>query len=99
MIKTEQFAQLAKKLHIQFTDLHLLARAFTHRSFLNEHRNSGLEHNERLEFLGDAVLELVVTDFLYKNYPNSCLYEGNKVKSRNSNFSTQRKNKENPNGF
>lgn len=69
MIKTEQFAQLAKKLHIQFTDLHLLARAFTHRSFLNEHRNSGLEHNERLEFLGDAVLELVVTDFLYKNYP------------------------------
>ncbi len=69
MIKTEQFAQVAKKLEIQFTDLHLLARAFTHRSFLNEHRNSGLEHNERLEFLGDAVLELVVTDFLYKNYP------------------------------
>lgn len=46
----------------------LLITAFTHRSYLNEHRKSASEHNERLEFLGDAVLELVVTDFLYKNY-------------------------------
>ena len=47
----------------------LLERAFTHRSYLNEHPKLGLEHNERLEFLGDAVLEIVVTDFLYRKYP------------------------------
>jgi ribonuclease-3 len=68
MIKIEKFHELEKKLGIQFKDIHILAKAFTHRSYLNEHRNSGLEHNERLEFLGDAVLELVVTDFLYKTY-------------------------------
>jgi ribonuclease III len=55
---------------VQFTDITLLERAFTHRSYLNEHPKLGLEHNERLEFLGDAVLELVVTDFLYRTYPN-----------------------------
>lgn len=69
MIQTERFHELTKKLDIEFKDIHLLARAFTHRSYLNEHRNSGLEHNERLEFLGDAVLELVVTNFLYTTYP------------------------------
>ncbi|MEX0919064.1 MAG: ribonuclease III [Candidatus Paceibacterota bacterium] len=47
----------------------LYEQAFTHRSYLNEHRQSALEHNERLEFLGDAVLELVVTDYLYREYP------------------------------
>ncbi len=55
---------------VKFTDTSLLERAFIHRSYLNEHPNAGLEHNERLEFLGDAVLELVVTDYLYRNYPN-----------------------------
>jgi len=55
---------------IQFHNLSLLERAFIHRSYLNEHPKLGLEHNERLEFLGDAVLELVVTDYLYRNYPN-----------------------------
>ncbi len=55
---------------VNFTDEKLLERAFIHRSYLNEHPTLGLEHNERLEFLGDAVLELVVTDFLYRNYPN-----------------------------
>ncbi|HEY2003626.1 MAG TPA: ribonuclease III [Candidatus Saccharimonadia bacterium] len=55
---------------INFQDPSLLERAFVHRSYLNEHPKLGLEHNERLEFLGDAVLELVVTDFLYRNYPN-----------------------------
>ncbi|MEI7750162.1 MAG: ribonuclease III [Candidatus Moraniibacteriota bacterium] len=48
----------------------LFQEAITHRSYLNEHRGYKLEHNERLEFLGDAVLELVVTDYLYRNYPN-----------------------------
>lgn len=61
---------LEQELKVQFKDRSLLERAFIHRSYLNEHPNLGLEHNERLEFLGDAVLELVVTDHLYKNYPN-----------------------------
>lgn len=51
-----------------FGDVNLLVTAFTHRSYLNEHRKTALEHNERLEFLGDAVLELVVTEHLYNNY-------------------------------
>lgn len=52
----------------EFKDIDLLITAFTHRSYVNEHRKSVSEHNERLEFLGDAVLELVVTDFLFNNY-------------------------------
>ena len=52
----------------QFSDLDLLRSAVTHRSYLNEHKEATWEHNERLEFLGDAVLELVVTDFLFKKY-------------------------------
>ena len=51
-----------------FKQPQLLRTAFTHRSYLNEHRRSTSSHNERLEFLGDAVLELVVTEHLYKNY-------------------------------
>jgi len=51
-----------------FSQINLLVTAFTHRSYLNEHKKTALEHNERLEFLGDAVLELVVTEFLYNNY-------------------------------
>lgn len=51
-----------------FENPEVLVTAFTHRSYVNEHRKSAKEHNERLEFLGDAVLELVVTEFLYKNY-------------------------------
>ncbi|HVQ44281.1 MAG TPA: ribonuclease III [Candidatus Saccharimonadia bacterium] len=58
------------RIGIKFNDVSLLERAFTHRSYLNEHPKLGLEHNERIEFLGDAVLELVVTDHLYRNYPN-----------------------------
>lgn len=58
-----------KSLGVDFSDPGLLLTAFTHRSWLNEHRRQrGLEHNERLEFLGDAVLELVSTEFLYKLY-------------------------------
>lgn len=55
-------------LHVTFNDISLLVTAFTHRSYLNEHRKTVKEHNERLEFLGDAVLELVVTEYLYGNY-------------------------------
>ena len=51
-----------------FKDIQLLVTAFTHRSYINEHRRTASEHNERLEFLGDAVLELVVTEYLYSHY-------------------------------
>ncbi len=56
-------------LEVTFKDTLLLLSAVTHRSYLNEHREANWEHNERLEFLGDAVLELVVTDFLFAKYP------------------------------
>ena len=56
------------KLGFEFSNIDLLVTALTHRSYVNEHRKSVSEHNERLEFLGDAVLELVVTDFLFNNY-------------------------------
>lgn len=55
---------------VKFTNRDLLQQVFVHRSYLNEHRGFTLGHNERLEFLGDAVLELVVTEHLYSNYPN-----------------------------
>ncbi|HEX7259925.1 MAG TPA: ribonuclease III [Candidatus Saccharimonadia bacterium] len=64
------FDDLQAQLGVQFKNPELLERAFIHRSYLNEHPKSGLEHNERLEFLGDAVLELAVTDYLYSTYPN-----------------------------
>lgn len=63
-------AEFQSQLGYEFKDPTLLERAFVHRSYLNEHPRLGLEHNERLEFLGDAVLELVVTDHLYRHYPN-----------------------------
>lgn len=58
------------KLHATFNDIELLMMAFTHRSYLNEHKKTVHAHNERLEFLGDAVLELVVTEYLYATYPD-----------------------------
>lgn len=57
-----------QKLGFEFTNLELLITALTHRSYVNEHKKSVSEHNERLEFLGDAVLELVVTEYLYSNF-------------------------------
>lgn len=57
-----------EKLGFDFDNIQLLVTALTHRSYVNEHKKSVSEHNERLEFLGDAVLELVVTDFLYRNF-------------------------------
>jgi len=65
------FAKFEKKIGITFKDKDILKQAFTHRSYLNEHRDSELVHNERLEFLGDAVLELIVTEHLYEKYPDS----------------------------
>ena len=65
----EKLVELQKKIGIEFKNTDILLQALTHRSYLNENTSWPLEHNERLEFLGDAVLELVVTDHLYKNYP------------------------------
>ena len=64
------FSQFEKKTNIVFNDKKLLEQAFIHRSFINENTGSHLSHNERLEFLGDAVLELIVTDYLYNKYPD-----------------------------
>lgn len=61
---------LAKKIGIKFKNIELLRQAVTHRSYLNENRDYALDHNERLEFLGDAVLELIITEYLYNNYRN-----------------------------
>lgn len=62
----QEFAQAT--LGFTFTDPSILVMAFTHRSYINEHKKSAEQHNERLEFLGDAVLELVVTEYLYETY-------------------------------
>lgn len=62
----QEFA--SKQLGLEFEDITLLVTALTHRSYVNEHKKSTTIHNERLEFLGDAVLELVVTDFLYRTF-------------------------------
>ena len=70
MKKAVDFSLFEKKITVSFKDQNLLKQAFTHRSYINENPGVKLSHNERLEFLGDAVLELIVTDFLYKKYPN-----------------------------
>ena len=62
-------SELEEILGAHFSDQLVLKSAITHRSYLNEHKEATWDHNERLEFLGDAVLELVVTDFLFKKYP------------------------------
>ncbi len=69
MTNQVDFTEFEKLAGLHFTEKALLKQAFVHRSYINENKNSGLAHNERLEFLGDAVLELVITDFLYKKYP------------------------------
>ena len=66
---TELLETFEQKIDYIFTDKSLLSSAFTHRSYLNEQSNKSTEHNERLEFLGDAVLELAVTKYLYNSYP------------------------------
>lgn len=71
MNKTNNLSKLGKNIGIKFKNQDLLGQAFVHRSYLNENPGCGLEHNERLEFLGDAVMELVVTNHLFKNYPNN----------------------------
>ena len=65
-----KYFNLEKIININFSDRKLLENAFIHRSFLNEHKNSHLRSNERLEFLGDSVLSLITSVYLFKNYPD-----------------------------
>jgi ribonuclease-3 len=65
----KDFSKLEKKLSLKFKNKDLLIQAFVHRSYLNENPDFRVSNNERLEFLGDAVLEQVVTEYLYQKYP------------------------------
>lgn len=97
MQDTAKFQDFAKtKLGTTFNDISLLVTAFTHRSYVNEHKKTTKEHNERLEFLGDAVLELVVTEFLYKNYsePEGILTNWRSALVRTESISQAAKNNE-----
>jgi len=68
-MQTAPYQEFAReKLGFEYKSIELLVTALTHRSYVNEHKKSVTEHNERLEFLGDAVLELVVTDYLFRNF-------------------------------
>jgi len=68
-MQTAPYQEFAReKLGFEFKNIDLLVTALTHRSYVNEHKKSVSEHNERLEFLGDAVLELSVTDYLFRNF-------------------------------
>lgn len=68
--RREKFIALEKRIGIEFANKQLLQQVFVHRSYLNENPGFPLKHNERLEFLGDAVLELIVTEHLFQNFPN-----------------------------
>ncbi len=74
------FKPLQENINIHFHDSYFLKQAFTHSSYVNEHRRKNLEDNERLEFLGDAVLELAVSDYLFKHFPD--MKEGEMTKLR-----------------
>ncbi|MDT8317140.1 MAG: ribonuclease III [bacterium] len=80
--KTEDLDQLQERLGYRFKSLDLLQDALTHKSFLNENRHLDVRDNERMEFLGDAVLDLVVTDLLYNKFPE--MKEGDLSKKRSS---------------
>ncbi len=77
---TKSLRQWTAELQVQFRDIALLEAAFTHSSFKNEHRQANLTDNERLEFLGDAVLELCVSQYLYRQYPHAV--EGDMTRMR-----------------
>lgn len=69
-MEANNLTKLQKSLKVVFKDKSLLRQALVHRSYLNEHPEFKMGHNERLEFLGDAVLEIVVTEYLFLNFPN-----------------------------
>ena len=74
------FKSLQDNIGIRFQSIKFLKLAFTHSSYVNEHKNRNLQDNERLEFLGDAVLELTVSDYLYRAFPD--MKEGHMTKLR-----------------
>lgn len=67
---TSKYKTLESKININFKDRSLIENVFIHRSYLNEHKSSKISSNERLEFLGDSVLSLITSVYLFKNYPN-----------------------------
>ncbi len=67
----KDFSKLEELINIKFKNIDLLRQAVVHRSYLNEHPEFNLPHNERIEFLGDAVLEIIITEYLYINYPET----------------------------
>lgn len=67
----DNYQQLAQSLSCEFKNLNLLKQALVHRSYLNENNDLPYSHNERLEFLGDAVLEIIVTEYLYHQFPDT----------------------------
>lgn len=79
-VQEKRFNQFQEDIGIQFHDVQLLTTAFTHSSYVNEHRKKPSEDNERLEYLGDAVLELTVSQFLFQKYPT--MSEGELTKLR-----------------
>ena len=81
-MENHQFELLEKKSGYHFQNPHLLKQAMTHSSYANEHKAKGYHDNERLEFLGDAVLEVVSSEFLFRHYP--ALPEGDLTKLRAS---------------
>lgn len=78
--KLEQFREFQQRISVHFKNEKLLYQAFTHSSYVNEHRKKPYEDNERLEFLGDAVLELTISQFLFAKYP--AMSEGDLTKLR-----------------
>ncbi|MGN0400606.1 MAG: ribonuclease III [Blautia sp.] len=78
----KKLLELEKKIGYSFQDFDLLIKAMTHSSYANEQKSEKREHNERLEFLGDAVLELISSDYLFRNYPDTP--EGTMTKKRAS---------------
>jgi ribonuclease-3 len=85
-MKNNNLPLFEKKLGLKFKDKNIFKQALVHRSYLNEHPEFNLNHNERLEFLGDAVIELIVTKFLYYNFNNS---EGELTSFRSSLVNTK----------
>ena len=82
MKQTKDLKELEGKIGYTFKDKTLFKQALTHSSYANEHRHEGLKDNERLEFLGDAVLEIISSEYLFYNYPD--MAEGEMTKLRAS---------------
>lgn len=80
VVRVMSFAELQERIGVRFHDESVLRQAFTHSSYVNEQRGKRIQDNERLEFLGDAVLELTVSQFLYKAFPK--MSEGEMTKLR-----------------